>query len=71
MIVGAEGVSLEFRHIASFLLLYGVTSSASHLLNLTILCIGYFATGNPDNQVSFHHHPPWRWINMGHYDLSL
>lgn len=52
-ILGAEGVSLEFRHIASFLLWYGVNVQApvGHLLNLTILCIGFFATGHHDNQV--------------------
>ncbi len=52
-ILGAEGVSLEFRHIASFLLWYGVNvqSPVAHLLNLTILCIGFFATGHHDNQV--------------------
>jgi hypothetical protein len=52
-ILGAEGVSLEFRHIASFLLWYGVNvqSPVGHLLNLTILCIGFFATGHHDNQV--------------------
>ncbi|XP_057369813.1 S phase cyclin A-associated protein in the endoplasmic reticulum-like [Daphnia carinata] len=52
-ILGAEGVSLEFRHIASFLLWYGVNvqSPVGHLLNLTILCIGYFATGHHDNQM--------------------
>ena len=63
-IVGAEGVSLEFRHIASFLLHYGVDNNSSgpvhqHLLNLTILCVGYFATGHQDNQVrSITHHFP-------------
>ena len=50
--VGAEGVSLEFRHISSYLLWYGVHwPSATHMLHLTILCIGYFAARDTENQV--------------------
>jgi hypothetical protein len=60
-VLGSEGLSLQFRHIASFLLWYcsqwqhgdsGAPVRREDLLNSVITLIGYFAVGNPDNQVN-------------------
>ncbi|KAJ8304326.1 hypothetical protein KUTeg_017909 [Tegillarca granosa] len=48
--LGEEGMSLEFRHISSYLMWY-CTQSSEELLHEVILCVGYFTLLNPDNQV--------------------
>ena len=49
-ILGSEGISLEFRHIASYLLYYCQHHNQSQLLNLVIVLCGYFTANHPDNQ---------------------
>ena len=50
-VLGSEGISLEFRHIASYLLYYCQHhSQQAKLLNLVITLVGYFTANNPDNQ---------------------
>ena len=50
-VLGSEGISLEFRHIASYLLYYCQHHShQAQLLNLVISLVGYFTANNPDNQ---------------------
>ncbi|ESN99928.1 hypothetical protein HELRODRAFT_192651 [Helobdella robusta] len=48
--LGEEGISLEFRHIASYLLWYCTHSKDEALLHEVILCIGYFTLNHADNQ---------------------
>ncbi|XP_005393532.1 PREDICTED: S phase cyclin A-associated protein in the endoplasmic reticulum isoform X3 [Chinchilla lanigera] len=50
-IVGAEGLSLAFRHMASSLLGHCSHVSCESLLHEVIVCVGYFTVNNPDNQV--------------------
>lgn len=50
-IVGAEGLSLAFRHIASSLLGHCSLVSCESLLHEVIVCVGYFTVSHPDNQV--------------------
>ncbi|XP_048960458.1 S phase cyclin A-associated protein in the endoplasmic reticulum isoform X6 [Canis lupus dingo] len=50
-IVGAEGLSLAFRHIASSLLGHCSQASCESLLHEVIVCVGYFTVNHPDNQV--------------------
>lgn len=50
-IVGAEGLSLAFRHIASSLLGHCSQVSCESLLHEVIVCVGYFTVSHPDNQV--------------------
>ncbi|XP_066210720.1 S phase cyclin A-associated protein in the endoplasmic reticulum isoform X2 [Saccopteryx leptura] len=50
-IVGAEGLSLAFRHIASSLLGHCNQVSCESLLHEVIVCVGYFTVNHPDNQV--------------------
>ncbi|XP_059402736.1 S phase cyclin A-associated protein in the endoplasmic reticulum-like isoform X2 [Carassius carassius] len=50
-VLGAEGLSLAFRHIVSSLLWYCSQHSAEELLHELIICIGYFTVNHPDNQV--------------------
>ncbi|KAM9585673.1 S phase cyclin A-associated protein in the endoplasmic reticulum isoform 9-T10 [Trichechus inunguis] len=50
-IVGAEGLSLAFRHIASSLLGHCSQVSCESLLHEVIICVGYFTVNHPDNQV--------------------
>lgn len=50
-IVGAEGLSLAFRHIISSLLWYCSQHTCEGLLHEVIICVGYFTVNNPDNQV--------------------
>ncbi|XP_054632508.1 S phase cyclin A-associated protein in the endoplasmic reticulum isoform X1 [Dunckerocampus dactyliophorus] len=50
-VLGAEGLSLAFRHIVSSLLWYCTQHSAEELLHEVIICTGYFTVNHPDNQV--------------------
>lgn len=50
-IVGAEGLSLAFRHITSSLLGHCSQVSCESLLHEVIVCVGYFTVNHPDNQV--------------------
>ncbi|XP_052454177.1 S phase cyclin A-associated protein in the endoplasmic reticulum isoform X5 [Carassius gibelio] len=50
-VLGAEGLSLAFRHIVSSLLWYCSQHSAEELLHELIICVGYFTVNHPDNQV--------------------
>ena len=51
-VLGAEGLSLAFRHIVSSLLWYCSQHSSEELLHEVIICVGYFTVNNTDNQVS-------------------
>ncbi|XP_074956055.1 S phase cyclin A-associated protein in the endoplasmic reticulum isoform X3 [Phalacrocorax aristotelis] len=51
-IVGAEGLSLAFRHIISSLLWYCSQHTCEGLLHEVIICVGYFTVNNTDNQHS-------------------
>lgn len=51
-VLGAEGLSLAFRHIVSSLLWYCSQNSSEELLHEVIICVGYFTVNHPDNQVS-------------------
>ena len=51
--LGAEGTSLEFRHIATYLMWYcSHFTACEDLLHEVILIVGYFTVLNLDNQVS-------------------
>uniref|UniRef100_A0A8C4NJQ5 S-phase cyclin A associated protein in the ER n=1 Tax=Eptatretus burgeri TaxID=7764 RepID=A0A8C4NJQ5_EPTBU len=50
-VVGAEGLSLAFRHIASSLLWHCSQQSNNPLLHEIIICVGYFTITHPDNQL--------------------
>ncbi|XP_053541454.1 S phase cyclin A-associated protein in the endoplasmic reticulum isoform X2 [Ictalurus punctatus] len=49
-VLGAEGLSLAFRHIVSSLLWYCSQNSSEELLHEVIICVGYFTVNHPDNQ---------------------
>ena len=54
-VLGEEGISLEFRHIASYLLYYlghrhQESEEGKELLNSVILLVGYFTANHTDNQ---------------------
>lgn len=49
--LGEEGMSLEFRHIASYLIWYCSRLTSEELLHEVVLCVGYFTVLNPENQV--------------------
>lgn len=51
-VLGAEGLSLAFRHIVSSLLWYCTQHSSEELLHEVIICVGYFTVNHPDNQVN-------------------
>nr|XP_004660482.2 S phase cyclin A-associated protein in the endoplasmic reticulum isoform X2 [Jaculus jaculus] len=50
-VVGAEGLSLAFRHMASSLLGHCSQVSCESLLHEVVVCVGYFTVNHPDNQV--------------------
>ncbi|XP_060545464.1 S phase cyclin A-associated protein in the endoplasmic reticulum [Pantherophis guttatus] len=50
-VVGAEGLSLAFRHIISSLLWHCSHHTCEVLLHEVIVCVGYFTVNHPDNQV--------------------
>ncbi|MFT7806745.1 S phase cyclin A-associated protein in the endoplasmic reticulum isoform X1 [Arapaima gigas] len=50
-VLGAEGLSLAFRHIISSLLWYCSQHQNEELLHEVIICVGYFTVNHPDNQV--------------------
>ena len=51
-VLGQEGISLEFRHIASYLLWFCQHHEEEReLMHLTVILVGYFAARHPDNQV--------------------
>nr|XP_060611921.1 S phase cyclin A-associated protein in the endoplasmic reticulum [Anolis sagrei ordinatus] len=50
-VVGAEGLSLAFRHITSSLLWHCSQHTCEALLHEVIVCIGYFTVNHLDNQV--------------------
>ncbi|XP_040018481.2 S phase cyclin A-associated protein in the endoplasmic reticulum isoform X3 [Gasterosteus aculeatus] len=50
-VLGAEGLSLAFRHIVSSLLWYCTQHSSEDLLHEVIICVGYFTVNHTDNQV--------------------
>ncbi|XP_013924848.1 PREDICTED: S phase cyclin A-associated protein in the endoplasmic reticulum-like [Thamnophis sirtalis] len=50
-VVGAEGLSLAFRHIISSLLWHCAHHTCEVLLHEVIVCVGYFTVNHSDNQV--------------------
>ncbi|XP_039193549.1 S phase cyclin A-associated protein in the endoplasmic reticulum isoform X2 [Crotalus tigris] len=50
-VVGAEGLSLAFRHIISSLLWHCSHHTCEVLLHEVIVCVGYFTVNHPDNQM--------------------
>ncbi|KAK3853709.1 hypothetical protein Pcinc_039763 [Petrolisthes cinctipes] len=50
-VLGGEGISLEFRHIASYLLWYCSHWSADDILHNIIPLVGFFTINNKENQV--------------------
>ncbi|XP_028287021.1 S phase cyclin A-associated protein in the endoplasmic reticulum isoform X3 [Parambassis ranga] len=50
-VLGAECLSLAFRHIVSSLLWYCTQHSSEELLHEVIICVGYFTVNHPENQV--------------------
>ncbi|XP_062998279.1 S phase cyclin A-associated protein in the endoplasmic reticulum [Elgaria multicarinata webbii] len=50
-VVGAEGLSLAFRHIISSLLWHCSQHTCEALLHEAIVCVGYFTVNHLDNQV--------------------
>ncbi|KAJ8248775.1 hypothetical protein GJAV_G00227600 [Gymnothorax javanicus] len=51
-VLGAEGLSLAFRHIVGSLLWYCSQRPSEELLHEVIICVGYFTVNHPDNQVT-------------------
>jgi hypothetical protein len=50
-VLGAEGISLQFRHIASYLLWYCSHDKEKELLHEVVQVVGFFAVCNHENQV--------------------
>lgn len=53
-ILGSEGLSLQLRHIANYLIWYCTHWEADSLLHEVILLIGFFTVDNVDNQNIVH-----------------
>ncbi|XP_067932138.1 S phase cyclin A-associated protein in the endoplasmic reticulum-like [Watersipora subatra] len=54
-VLGSEGVSLELRHIVSYLIWYCTQHTDNEeLLHEAILCVNYFVVLNADNQAIVH-----------------
>ncbi|PNF23179.1 hypothetical protein B7P43_G03654 [Cryptotermes secundus] len=49
-VLGAEGISLQFRHIASYLLWYCSYDKEKELLHEVVRVVGFFAVRNQENQ---------------------
>ncbi|KAM3927475.1 S phase cyclin A-associated protein in the endoplasmic reticulum isoform 2-T2 [Leptodactylus fuscus] len=50
-VVGAEGLSLAFRHVISSLIWFCTQYTSEDLLHEIIVCVGYFTVNHADNQV--------------------
>nr|XP_053642942.1 S phase cyclin A-associated protein in the endoplasmic reticulum-like [Cherax quadricarinatus] len=50
-VLGSEGISLEFRHIASYLLWYCSYWPCEDILHNIIPLVGFFAVNNKENQM--------------------
>uniref|UniRef100_A0A1B6E2L9 S phase cyclin A-associated protein in the endoplasmic reticulum N-terminal domain-containing protein n=1 Tax=Clastoptera arizonana TaxID=38151 RepID=A0A1B6E2L9_9HEMI len=50
-VLGAEGMSLELRHIASYLLWYCSVADEKDLLHQVVEAVGYFAVNHYENQM--------------------
>jgi hypothetical protein len=50
-VLGAEGISLQFRHIASYLLWYCSYDKEKELLHEVVRVVGFFTVRNHENQV--------------------
>ncbi|KAM4039548.1 S phase cyclin A-associated protein in the endoplasmic reticulum isoform 2-T2 [Anomaloglossus baeobatrachus] len=50
-VVGAEGLSLAFRHVISSLIWFCTQYTCEDLLHEIIVCVGYFTVNHTDNQV--------------------
>jgi len=50
-VLGAEGISLQFRHIASYLLWYCSYDKEKELLHEVVRVVGFFTVRNQENQV--------------------
>lgn len=51
-VLGSEGISLELRHIASYLLWYCSHWPCEGILHNIIPLVGFFAVNNKENQVA-------------------
>ena len=49
-ILGSEGISLEVRHLASYLLWYSASHPCPDVLHLVIGIVGFFTVNNAENQ---------------------
>jgi hypothetical protein len=50
-VLGAEGISLQFRHIASYLLWYCSYDKEKELLHEVVRVVGFFTVRNQENQM--------------------
>ena len=50
-VLSQEGISLEFRHIISYLLWYCQGHNEIDLMHEAIILVGYFAAKHTDNQI--------------------
>jgi hypothetical protein len=52
-VLGSEGISLELRHVASFLLWHNSYWPSEDILNNVIALVGFLTVNNADNQVNY------------------